>query len=219
MGSTLGWFGVRGTTVKRVVEELRASYVMANRDDIPQRFRLFEQVQSAKNLRWTLVILRAGADEDPSTAPAFAASTWAQALSFRFGRPAISFLVHDGHWSYSVFDNGSEILLQEQRSAAFTEVFGDRSRAAELLQVDPSLFGRYELALREGRHTPLEGDRFAPSNEWAHTDFARALGLEFPSDTVGSVVYAPNQADTALAGVEWRGLPVRLLALSPKLSS
>jgi len=194
----LGWFGVRGATAKRVVEELRSACVLAARQDIPIEFRLCEQPGRTRAQSWTLVLLEAGGAGGP--AKANRAAHWAQALSFRFLRPAIAFEPSGGQWVWSMFDAGREILVQEPGPA----LFGDRAHAAELFGVEAALFDTRSQALEEHRAGRRPGDIFAAA------DFARHLGLRFPQEGDAFVRYAPSPADVELAGAAWRvSLPSR----------
>jgi hypothetical protein len=221
MAICLGWFGVGDTPGSRVVEELRAACSIANREDIPEVFRVLQQDRRPTGLAfrrepsktWTLVLLEGAASQ--YAVPAHAAPSWAQALSLRLSRPTVSFFLLEGGWSYAVFENGREVVAQESYALPTPEVYGDRKRGGEVLGIDPALFDKYEQALKEGREEPFPGDEFAPTDEWGHTDFARHIGLVYPDDPSGGSVYSPSAAERLNAGTEWRGLPARLQAPEP----
>jgi len=216
VATCLGWFGVRDATGARVMEELRAACSMASRDDIPQVFRVFEQPSRPKGLAfwrkqrpsWTLVLLDGA--ESQYAVPAHAAPSWAQAVSLRLERPTVSFFLLEGGYSYAVFDSGREVVAQESYTLPSPQVYGDRSRGAQVLGIEPALFDKYERALQEGQEEPFPGDEFAPTDEWVHTDFARHFGLLYPDDPSGGTPYSPSAADRQKAGTEWTGLPARL---------
>jgi hypothetical protein len=219
----LGWFGVREASAHRVIEELRAACAIANREDIPEIFRVFEQAPPARGLAfwrkqapmWTLVLLEGSGSQ--YAVPAHSAPMWAQALSLRLSRPrpTISFFLLEGGWSYAVFDSGNEVVAQESYTLPVPEVYGDRKRGAEVLGIDSPLFDKYEQALKEGREEPFPGDEFAPTDEWGHTDFARHVGLFYPDDPSGGAVYTPSATEIQSAGAAWKGLPARLEAPEP----
>jgi hypothetical protein len=213
MSICLGWFAVRDTPAPRVIEELRRACSIANREDIPELFRVFDQPPRPKSPLWTLVLLEGTASQ--YAVPAHAAPTWAQALSLQLSRPTISFFLLEGGWSYAIFDAGQEVLAQESYTLPTPEVYGDRNRAGALLAIDPALFDKYEHALKEARDEPLPGDEFAPTDPWSHTDFARHIGLAYPDDPSAGTAYAPTPADRQTAGTEWSGLPARLPVPEP----
>jgi hypothetical protein len=221
MAICLGWFGVRDAPCSRVIEELRSACAIANREDIPEVFRVLEQARPPKGLAfwrkqsptWTLVLLEGTGSQ--YAVPAHAAPAWAQALSLRLSRPTMSFLLLEGGWSYAVFENGQEVVAQESYALPTPEVYGDRKRGGEVLGIDPALFDKYEQALNEGRDEPFPGDKFAPTDEWRHTDFARQVGLVYPDDPSGGTAYSPSPSEVQNAGTEWKGLPARLQAPKP----
>ena len=216
MSWCLGWFGVRGVDAARVIDTLHATCSSARRDDVPEIFRVFDNVVSSKPRaawaevapRWSLVLLEgSGSQYD---VPAHSAPSWAQAVSQRLGVPTMSFFLLEGGWSYAVFENGREAVAQETYILPVPQVYGDRARAAQLLGVDASVFDQYERALQEGREEPFDGDEFAPTDEWGHTDFARHFDLVYPADPTGGVVYRPTASEIASAGIQWKGLAPRL---------
>ena len=217
MGTILGWFGVRDIGASRVIEELRATCAIASREDIPEMFRVFEQVPPRKGLSfwrkqaptWTLVLLEGSGSE---YLPADSAPTWAQALSLRFSCSSISFFLLSNTWSYAVFQNGKEVVAQESYTLPVPEVYGDRERGGEVLGIDSALFDKY---VKDDRDEPFPGDKFAPSDAWVHTDFARHIGLIYPDDSLEGTVYVPSATELQSAGAEWKGLPARLKVREP----
>lgn len=64
--------------------------------------------------------------------------------------------------------------------------FGVRDAMAAQV-VDAGLFDQYVRALKAGQAEPFAGDEFAPTDEGAHVDFARRLGLRHPDEAAVAV--------------------------------
>ena len=148
---------------------------------------------------------------------------WSQLFSLKFGSTAVGFVACEGLWDYSVFNNGLEIAGMDARNEARTFLYGDLKQAASLLYVDvgvlkaycrsypipESLQGLYAyLTDRDwGENVrAFPGDEFDPWNEWAHCDFARHIGAEYP--VVDRCIDVNLQVDSP--GDPWPELPHRL---------
>ncbi len=209
MGVKLGWVAVRVNTTEVVKNALGEICKMAKREDIPSDFRVFDPPRASKlafwkktQLPWTAALL--GSAE-------YSAIEWAQALSTHLNVPTVAFYVGDGGWSYAVFDGGVELIALEHLAVPPATLVGDRARASALLDVDVAIIERYEQAWKDGRTTPFPGDEFVPTNEWAHIDFARHLGIIYPNDPQqqGTVI-VPTVLQRESAPATWQGLSKRL---------
>lgn len=208
----LGWVAVRQSTTDAVLGALREVCAVAKREDIPTDFRVFDPPRTSKLAFWKKthtpwVVALLGSHH-------YSAIEWAQALSVHLKVQTVGFFVSAGGWSYSVFDVGSEVIAFEHLSSPPPVLVGDVARASALLDVDRVLIERYEQAWHAGpeAHTkPFPGDEFLPTNEWAHVDFARHLGIIYPNDPQQQgKVFVPGPELRARSPEEWQGLPKRL---------
>lgn len=207
----LGWVAVRVSATQVVLDALREVCTVAKKEDIPVDFRVFDPPRTSKLAFWKKthtpwVVALLGSHH-------YSAIEWAQALSVHLNVPAVGFFVSEGGWSYSIFDGGSEVVALEHLSAPPPVLVGDRARASSLLDVDVALIERYVNAWGEEHLKPFPGDEFLPTNEWAHIDFARHLGIIYPNDPQQQgKLFAPGPEMRMRAPEAWQGLPKRLEA-------
>lgn len=210
MALELGWFAVRNVEAAALVPVLERSKECVPIKDRPSGFRIVDPPAPRASLVDSLLRRPAPA---PYASVMLAgwmfavAPVWAEAVSKELGEVVVSFVVFGGTWSYVVFDRGERLLTMDWGEELPT-LSGDVSKAAAVLGVDQDLFERYrreiELvcklcevdeedseAVRAaeealGRLRPFRGDKYRPSDEWAHVDFAKRLGrIGYPEPGTG----------------------------------
>jgi hypothetical protein len=210
MALSLGWFAVKNVEIAVLVPALEGLKERVPASRWPSGFHLCDAPPPRPSL--VDLLRRAATSPYASVMPAgwaFAeAPLWAEAVSKELGAVAVSFIVHGGAWSYVVFNCGERLLAMELENEAAV-LSGDVSKAAAVLGVDQELFDQYRSEIERAskifsgvdeddfdaltaaedayaRLRPFRGDKYHPSDEWAHLDFAKRLGrIELPGAGAG----------------------------------
>ncbi len=168
MAMKLGWFAIADGQLApdRLRSELREISGVVGAERTP------EWAFSAASGGWTTVILS-------SDGIGFV-NEWALQASSRLRTATLSFWVFEGQWSWKLFERGTLVSSMDSHGGDRPVLSGDLSAASGLLHLSEEVIRRYAVVDGEDAFRAHPKDALPPWDEWAHVNFARHAGIEYP---------------------------------------